>query len=191
MRSMLLAVVLLVAGCSSATPAATPSPAPPVSAPTAAPSPSAAPTSAPTSTAAPTSSDNGSCDPDMGYGCYTAAPTVATDGIVISTAESGEFGTYLVAGVGLALYTNANDTADHSSCTGGCADNWPPLIQPVGETQVIGTDGVDGTFGQVQRDDGSTQVTYNGFPLYHFAGDNAPGDTNGQGISDVWFLAAP
>ena len=35
------------------------------------------------------------------------------------------------------------------------------------------------------------QVTYNGHPLYYFSGDQAPGDTNGQGIGDIWFVVSP
>ena len=45
--------------------------------------------------------------------------------------------------------------------------------------------------GTLTRDDGTVQVTYNGWPLYHFSGDTAPGDTNGQGLEGVWFLVSP
>lgn len=38
---------------------------------------------------------------------------------------------------------------------------------------------------------GSVQVTYAGMPLYQFAGDAEPGDTNGQGSGDVWFVVSP
>jgi predicted lipoprotein with Yx(FWY)xxD motif len=29
---------------------------------------------------------------------------------------------------------------------------------------------------------------YGGWPLYYFASDSAPGDTNGQGVGDVWYV---
>ena len=45
--------------------------------------------------------------------------------------------------------------------------------------------------GVISRDDGREQVTYNGLPLYYFANDKAPGDTKGQGVGGVWFVAAP
>ncbi len=45
--------------------------------------------------------------------------------------------------------------------------------------------------GTLVRSDGSVQVTYGGWPLYFFAGDEAPGDINGQGVNDVWFVVAP
>jgi predicted lipoprotein with Yx(FWY)xxD motif len=50
-------------------------------------------------------------------------------------------------------------------------------------------DGVDESLlSTITRDDGTTQVTYNGWPLYTFSGDTAPGDTNGAGEEDTWFL---
>jgi predicted lipoprotein with Yx(FWY)xxD motif len=49
-------------------------------------------------------------------------------------------------------------------------------------------DGVDAALlGTAARDDGSQQATYNGWPLYYFGADTAAGDTNGQGVNDVWF----
>jgi predicted lipoprotein with Yx(FWY)xxD motif len=50
---------------------------------------------------------------------------------------------------------------------------------------------VTGEIGTITRDDGSTQVTYNGAPLYYFAGDEAAGDSNGDGLNGVWHIAAP
>ena len=51
-------------------------------------------------------------------------------------------------------------------------------------------DGVTGTFGTVKRDDGTTQVTYAGAPIYYFAKDTKAGDVTGQGVGGVWFVAA-
>jgi predicted lipoprotein with Yx(FWY)xxD motif len=42
--------------------------------------------------------------------------------------------------------------------------------------------------GTTTRADGSTQVTYNGWPLYYFDKDKQPGDTTGQGVGTVWYL---
>lgn len=192
MRRPLLAVFLLVAGCAVGAPAATPSPA--------GASPSAPPTSAPTATAAPiaaataTSGAGYSCDPDMSYyGCDEAtatpgsspAPTAAGNGLVVSLHPGPN--PYLVGPNDMTLYTNSNDSADHSSCGTGCQDSWPPLT---GES-ATGDDGVAGTFATLVREDGSTQVTYNGMPLYYYAGDSAAGDTNGDGAGGVWYLARP
>ena len=46
-------------------------------------------------------------------------------------------------------------------------------------------------FGTTQRDDGTTQVTYNGHPLYYYSGDTAAGDVNGQGLNGKWYIANP
>jgi predicted lipoprotein with Yx(FWY)xxD motif len=77
-----------------------------------------------------------------------------------------------------------------SSCTGSCAANWPPLTVKSG-TKVVGGTGVKGTFATITRADGTHQVTYRGKPLYYFSGDGSAGDTNGQGIGGVWYVARP
>jgi predicted lipoprotein with Yx(FWY)xxD motif len=58
----------------------------------------------------------------------------------------------------------------------------------VGTTPAAGP-GLTGRLGIIHRSDGSTQVTYNGKPLYFYAGDVAPGDTNGN--YPGWAIARP
>jgi predicted lipoprotein with Yx(FWY)xxD motif len=114
--------------------------------------------------------------------------TIAPETVVISSSDLGDF---LTAGAGgKTLYTFTHDTEGVSTCTGECADAWPAFI--VGENQrLVGGAGVEGELATVAREEGDLQVTYNGMPLYYFAEDAAPGDTNGQGLGDVWFVAAP
>jgi predicted lipoprotein with Yx(FWY)xxD motif len=102
----------------------------------------------------------------------------------LSLARKADVGEYLVAGNGFALYTFAQDTNGGSTCNGDCAIKWPPLLE--GGTLPTG---VGGNLGTVVRADGGRQVTYEGKPLYFFAGDKAPGDTNGHGVGSVWFAA--
>ena len=99
-------------------------------------------------------------------------------------------GKVLVGPNGLTLYILTSDHANSSGCTGTCVDDWPPLTVKNG-TKVVGGAGVKGTFGTFTRADGTHQVSYRGKPLYYFAGDRSAGDTNGEGIGGVWFVAKP
>jgi predicted lipoprotein with Yx(FWY)xxD motif len=46
--------------------------------------------------------------------------------------------------------------------------------------------------GSITRDDGTVQLTYNGWPLYTYTQDVSPGDTNGQGKEDGdWSMISP
>lgn len=110
-----------------------------------------------------------------------AATAPATSGVVVGTATTS-LGVILVAPSGLTLYTRAGDSANTSSCSGGCLASWPALTVPAGGTASAGT-GVTGTVGTFTRaDDGTTQVTYKGLPLYFWKSDTKPGDVTGQGI---------
>jgi predicted lipoprotein with Yx(FWY)xxD motif len=78
-------------------------------------------------------------------------------------------------------------------CDGACASAWPPLTTA---DQPIAGAGVSASkLGTTKRGDGTSEVTYNGHPLYTFAGDSAPGETTGQGSDDFgaeWYvLSAP
>lgn len=104
----------------------------------------------------------------------------------IQTADS-PLGTILVDSEGMTLYMFDNDSDGESVCYDDCAANWPPLEGPV-----EAGDGVDASLlGTTERTDGTMQVTYAGMPLYYFAADQAAGDTNGQGVGDVWWVVQP
>jgi predicted lipoprotein with Yx(FWY)xxD motif len=83
--------------------------------------------------------------------------------------------TVLTNANGFTLYSFAPDTPTTSQCNGTCAQNWPPVQ---GSATAAG---VTGTFGTITRSDGSVQATFDGHPLYTFAGDTAPGQNKGNG----------
>ena len=115
-----------------------------------------------------------------------ASEEMMTEGL--HTAQT-ELGAALVGSNGLTLYVFVPDVPGASNCVDDCAVAWPPLA-----ADAIGTpgDGIDvSLLGEITRPDGSPQATYNGRPLYFFAGDAAPGDVNGQGLNDVWFVIGP
>lgn len=103
----------------------------------------------------------------------------------VSVKNNNALGNHLAATNGFTLYTFANDVGGISNCNGDCATTWPPLL----ETNPASPAGLGGSLTTVARADGSRQVAYNGQPLYFFSGDKNPGDTNGQGIGGVWFVA--
>lgn len=115
----------------------------------------------------------------------TAAPPVVESDLAIAVADS-EFGEILVDSEGNTLYLFTPDDSGPSVCTDDCAAAWPPVLGSVDAG--AGIDAV--LIGTASRDDGSIQATYNSWPLYYFARDAAPGDTNGQGVNDVWYVIA-
>jgi len=98
-------------------------------------------------------------------------------------------GQILIDAEGRTLYLFMKDTANTSTCTGGCAQTWPALLVTGAPTGGLGVEA--SKLGTTSRTDGGTQVTYNGHPLYHFASDSAPGDTKGQGVGGNWFVVSP
>ncbi len=114
----------------------------------------------------------------------TTTTTAETESVTTVATADSDLGTILVDADGMALYLFMPDAQGASTCAEGCADTWPPLAGPA----AAGSGADESLIGTSDRPDGSPQVTYNGWPLYHFAGDVAPGDTNGQGVGGVWNL---
>ena len=84
------------------------------------------------------------------------------------------------------------DAGTKSACAGACAVAWPPL-RTAGKP-VVGAGLTASKLGTTARSDGEREVTYNGHPLYLYAADEKPGDTNGQGSTAFgggWFALAP
>jgi predicted lipoprotein with Yx(FWY)xxD motif len=108
--------------------------------------------------------------------------------LTLQTATT-ELGTFLTGRDGLTIYYFAADTTPGVSvCEGDCLAAWPPVTVPPGNTVAAG-DGVPGVLGLVTATDGSTQVTYDGRPLYYWISDTEAGQTTGHGVNDVWWVA--
>jgi predicted lipoprotein with Yx(FWY)xxD motif len=118
-----------------------------------------------------------------------ASPSAGEAAYQLTVAQTNA-GSSLAGENGMTLYTKSDDTATSSTCSGSCATTWPPFTIDTGEQVTPGT-GVSGTIGTITRDDGSLQVTYNGHPLYYYSGDTAAGDSNGQGLGGIWYIANP
>lgn len=108
----------------------------------------------------------------------------------VKVREHSELGNILVDGQGMTLYMFDSDTqgSGSSTCSGGCADNWPPLSV---EDGTMAGSNVEAELTTFEREDGSTQVAANGWPLYYWQGDSEPGDATGQGVQDVWWVLDP
>jgi len=100
--------------------------------------------------------------------------------------KTSQFGSILATKGHLALYTWNQEKALKVKCTGACAKTWPPLTIPHGTMAPKHIAGVMGTFGEVMRPDGKTQVTFNGHPLYTFHGDT-PTKILCNGV-DGWYV---
>jgi predicted lipoprotein with Yx(FWY)xxD motif len=111
-----------------------------------------------------------------------APASAGTGGVTVASATSPSLGTYLTGANGLTLYTHAGDGPTSSTCTGDCATTWPPLTVATGEQPTAGA-GVTGKLTTLTRADGSTQVAYEGLPLYYWQADTKPGDTTGDGVN--------
>jgi predicted lipoprotein with Yx(FWY)xxD motif len=118
-----------------------------------------------------------------------AQPAAASGAALIST-QDAKLGEIVTDGAGFTLYRFDKDTAKPpvSNCANECAVAWPPVTA----ADAPALTGIDKSLvGTIKRADGSTQLTLKGWALYRFAGDTAPGQTNGQGVGGTWFVVNP
>ncbi|MFF7725197.1 SCO0930 family lipoprotein [Streptomyces sp. NPDC008001] len=103
--------------------------------------------------------------------------------------EAPGIGSVVADGSGMTLYRFDKDTAQPpaSMCDGDCAKAWPPV--PAGDATASA--GIGAAVGEVQRTDGTKQLTLAGWPVYRYAKDTAAGDTKGQGVGGTWSAFAP
>jgi len=110
-------------------------------------------------------------------------------GVTLMTAFNEELGTFLVGEGGMTLYMFTQDEPGRSNCDEGCLQAWPPLL--AGQMIELGEGVNPALIGEGEMLDGRKIVTYNDMPLYYWVGDVQPGDTTGQGFSNVWYVVAP
>jgi predicted lipoprotein with Yx(FWY)xxD motif len=127
-----------------------------------------------------------------GYGAASPMTSAANSGGASVAVADSKLGKILVDGTGRTLYLFEADKRMASACIGLCAAAWPPLITT---DQPIAGPGVSAPkLGTTKRADGTSEVTYNGHPLYAFAGDGGPGQTTGQGSDEFgaeWYVLSP
>jgi predicted lipoprotein with Yx(FWY)xxD motif len=134
------------------------------------------------SAAAPASSSAAAAQP------LPSKVSVSATGITTAKNSSG---TFLVTAQGAAIYLFAPDTPTHSACTAACLKFWPALI---GTPTAAPGSGLTGTFGTIKGTGGITQATYDGHPLYLFAGDKTMDEASGNGVDAVgglWWAITP
>jgi predicted lipoprotein with Yx(FWY)xxD motif len=124
--------------------------------------------------ATPSSSSMAGAGTTSGTGAKTVALTI----------KNTKIGQVLTDAKGDTLYWYSKDTMDGpSTCTGACLAAWPAVLG-----QAVAAPGVKfaGQLGEVTDAGGAIQATYNGYPLYTYKADMAPGDTTGNGAGGVW-----
>ena len=128
------------------------------------------------------------CGDSGGDSSSAAAPAPSSSAATVELENTG-FGRVLADGDGRTLYLFEKDKGRESTCFGACAAAWPPLTTS-GKPQAA--KGIAAAkLGTISRGGGVEEVTYNGHPLYFYAGDSGPGQTNGQGLDQFgaeWYV---
>ena len=122
----------------------------------------------------------------------TMAPSesaAAVSGPFVQVAESDEYGPVLVDSQCRTLYAFTQDVDGEPTCVDDCAVNWPPLFTPDESVPALADELDPSQFSVVEHPEGP-MLKFGDWPLYHFAADAAPGDTNGQGVGGVWWMVA-
>lgn len=128
-------------------------------------------------------------------GC-TANPSPRAAGssqvtVAVTVVNTTAYGPILTGPTGNALYVHQGDSSTTSTCTGGCLQAWPAFTVATGGVVTPGPHAT-GTFATfVRADDGTTQVTYQGMPLYYWTGDTKAGDVTGHGVNGFAVASVP
>ena len=136
------------------------------------------------------------CGGDNGGTSSSGSATTSSDGESAPAAsvvvEKTDLGNILADGNDRTLYMFLKDSGSTSECNDACAAAWPPLV--VSGTPTAGSGAETSLVGTTTRSDGTSQVTYNGHPVYRYSGDQKPGDTAGEGLDAFgaeWYVLSP
>jgi predicted lipoprotein with Yx(FWY)xxD motif len=140
------------------------------------------------SSPAPSSTKASSGGTPPATGSAPASPAAVT----IDAKSVPKLGNILVTSGGLTLYMFVPDKDAKVTCVSLCAATWPPVFIKAGAKPTAGAGGVQQTMLGVDPDPaGGSVVTYNGWPLYGYTGDQAPGQATGQAVDvngGFWYV---
>lgn len=144
---------------------------------------SAADTPAPAAAPAQTSASavaSGQPDPTEGTAIESTAPDGQAPRLLLAGGPAG----YLTDASGAAVYFMEGNY-DGTKCDETCERAWPPVVASNGKAQAGA--GIDGALvSSAPRAKGGQHVTYGGYAVYRYAGDQGPGRTSGDGVKDKW-----
>jgi predicted lipoprotein with Yx(FWY)xxD motif len=100
---------------------------------------------------------------------------------IVASADKAKVGRVVVDAQGRTLYRFTAEAQGRPVCTGACVSTWLPAT-------VTSASGLPAHVATVKRDDGALQLTYDGHPLYRYAGDSSTADANGDGVGGQWFV---
>jgi cytochrome c553 len=132
-------------------------------------------------------------------GLALAAPVFAEDSTTFAVAEREEAGPHLIVN-GRPVYLFSTDVratdeeSAETTCTSDdCLATWPP-VSTTDEAELEQGEGIDAArLGTTAFEDRQI-VTYDGWPLYHYIGDEDSGEPQGDGLEafdGVWHLIHP
>jgi predicted lipoprotein with Yx(FWY)xxD motif len=136
-----------------------------------------------------TASKSGQVGVGLDGGTQTGqSPSIAGTAIDVRDTPLGQI---LVDSKGRTLYLFEADQPNTSNCSAACLSVWPAFTTQA-KPQANGG-ALAAKLGTIAAN-GQHQVTYNGHPLYYYAGDQMPGDNAGQGLDQFgseWYVLDP
>lgn len=129
-----------------------------------------------------------SCSKDDNDGGNTPPPPTPKKTVLV--ANNTTLGKILTDSTGKTLYFFSNDAQGTPTCKDGCVAAWPVFYVDA-DKLTIDTSLDKADFTTVTRPDGSKQTAYKGWPLYYYVNDAAAGDTKGENVGNIWFVAKP
>ena len=122
------------------------------------------------------------CGSSDGGSTGKSAGSSSAHSSVVASAKKAKVGSVIVDAQGRTLYRFTAEAQGRPVCTGACVGTWPPAV-------VTDAAGLPMHVATVKRpDDGKLQLTYDGHPLYRYAGDQSKADANGDGVGGQWFV---
>jgi predicted lipoprotein with Yx(FWY)xxD motif len=129
-----------------------------------------------------------------GSSSSSSGSTSAASTVQISTRNIPGLGPVLVNGEGRTLYMFVPDHKSKVTCTGSCAEVWPPVLIPGGQQATASGQAKSSLLGSDPDPEGGQVVTYAGWPLYAYVSDTAPGSAKGQALNlngGLWYALSP